>query len=207
MSMRIAGQTLVSNYGFDEDYLEAIIRNVEANRIKLVLIGLDPFLTDAIGIPFCKDSWSMLKNGSGYIVFVSILGNKNLEVRTDTPKSFVIKLLEEEGVILLNSSYALLKGLEDDEKDEAILDAYNFNKFCINKIENKKNIVFLGEQAYSNTAKGHFMESFGITYELSFHPAARSANRKKEKWMKYWGLTTSDDPSQSLRNTFNLTII
>ena len=182
VSMRIASQTLVSNYGFDEEYLEAIIRNVEANRIKLVLIGLDPFPTGAIGIPFCKASWSKLKKESGYRVFSSLTGSTDLEkdFANCTPKGKALELVNE-GIILLNSSYQLLN--KSCDKKLVKKQAFAFNKFIIDKASDEQ-VLCLGNKSWGITKSLYVTET---KLKHVKHPSARPKDRDSS-WQKYWNV-------------------
>ncbi|MCH7333858.1 hypothetical protein [Acinetobacter modestus] len=178
--LRKLGEELVRNEIFHNEYLDALVEIYENGNIKLLIIGLDPFPNDPIGIHFCKNSWAKMKNGSGYIVFNSILDLETHIELNDSPKDLVINLARE-GVILLNSSYRLLKNLKGEAKENAKKEGFEFNKLFIDKVIDQ-HVICLGK-GYTFTKK--YLKNNSKLIKV-YHPATYHFKRGNPLWKDYW---------------------
>src|SRR5690554_3297471 len=80
--------------------------------IKLVIVGKDPFPTDAIGIPFCKPNWAeqLKSNSSGFHVLNS-LGVISEDIEKIHPHPIdCFYHLANNGIVFLNLSYEFIGG-------------------------------------------------------------------------------------------------
>lgn len=164
----------------DKDYLNEILLAQKLGKIKLVVIGLDPFPTMATKIPFCKENWSDLKQDTGYRVFSSILDEGVLVGMSGTPKLKAIELAKQ-GIIFLNSSYLLLRTLKGLAREQAKSDAFNFNKHFIENTPAGA-VICMGK-AYTFTGK--YMSDKSVLTKV-FHAAAYPIHRSNRLWKNYW---------------------
>lgn len=164
----------------DKDYLETIKSILDSGKIRLVVIGMDPFPIDSIGIPFCKADWASLRRGTGFHVFSSLLDVDCFDECEPSPKKQAIALAKQ-GVILLNASYEILKKqTSPEEKRNCLAKGLKFNSEFV---EEAANVVCLGRVSF-NQLDRKFKNKKKI--QFAYHPAARGKSRAKPEWFNYW---------------------
>lgn len=179
-NLEAIASVLLNDSLLDEEYFKALKKAYEDDNIKLVLIGLDPFPKNAIGIPFCKAEWKDLKKGTGFRVFSSLLDVDNFSAWPITPKNQAIELAKN-GVIFLNSSYELLRDPNRKKGRQVFLDkGLAFNAMFLKKAQN---ILCLGVVSFN-----HVEDEFKLTKlkNFAYHPAARALQRADPKWKNFW---------------------
>ena len=170
-------------YGLDEEYKKIC---TDLKEIKLVIVGKDPFPTDAMGIPFCKEKWDMFqKNQSGIKVVESI--DKDYEKKKNMAPKAYFMYLAENGMVLLNASYYFLEGEKVSRKRhfEFVRKSLkiNFPFLC------KADHVFLCGDAYKMI--NWVVDGLSDKKHKVMHPSPQAYNSargkdKKQEWKKYW---------------------
>lgn len=154
------------------------------DKIILVIIGKDPFPTNATGIPFCKSEWKdqISKNSSGRVVLESLgITLENTEHIGKNPADLFMNLARN-GIVFLNISYDTITGKMQKIRDaKKRSNAIRTNKPIINKAEI---IILCGEAKKWNITK------HSNIIEL-IHPDPRNKiNRYKkvrQEWNETWG--------------------
>jgi len=168
------------------EYLENAEKN--AKNIKLVIIGQDPFPTDANGIPFCKNDLKNIKNTSGGYI-LKRLGIPSFDANDGI--STFYELLEK-GVLFLNLSNQLLKSedgkwLSRDRIDALLIESFNTNKIILSKLNASVLILRLGSQKkLSGFYKANYYKAYKDKYNMltKIHPSP--FNRNRDAWKKFW---------------------
>ena len=169
-------------YELDRDYVAKI---KQLQRIRLAIVGKDPYPRGACGIPFVKDTWHDLQgNSAGFCVFRSAFG-QDPRKGLGSPRDAAFLFLEG-GVVLLNASYYFLgeKAPIESLHRTYVADSYKVNGPILDDSE----LVRLCGAASK-------MISWVVgTMPLSFkrvpHPSMQSRNRlrneRKGEWDEWW---------------------
>jgi hypothetical protein len=167
-------------FDLDQEYLNGIKR---VGKLKLAIVGRDPYPNGALQIPFVKETWPELdKRSAGYNLFNSCLGGdfKNTFL---TPSCAAFKLLED-GIVLLNASYFYLE--KENIKPEKHFEFVNKSLDVNYPILLATDHILLCGDAYKMM---NWVIEFGsnIITEVP-HPALQSKNRSKDKsgWEQWW---------------------
>lgn len=153
--------------------------------LQLVIIGKDPFPSDATGIPFCKPTWEqqMAWNCSGLYVLLSLgLDLVSIQEIHPTPAS-LFESLRAEGIVFLNASYAYLgkKKITQSRHIQQLKAAHELNK---NIIQSASAVIYCGEASKIKWIDP--IERTGSHYVV--HPDVRNKNRRItfSRWHKWW---------------------
>ncbi len=158
-----------------ESYLEKV-QNVQ--RLKLVVVGQDPYSFGGNGIAFCKNSFEDLFDGncSGDYVLNSLGYTMDYAKQTyANPVDMFLDLLNK-GIAFINMSAEHLKSKEI----EYYRKFYDYNSVFLSKAEK---IVVLG----ISKSKLIFEELYSLEFkanEFLIHPSGK--NREDERWTRYW---------------------
>jgi uracil DNA glycosylase len=169
------------------DYLKNAENNAE--NIKIVLIGQDPYPSDANGIPFCKNDLKNIKNTSGGFIL------KRLGILSFDSNDGIATFhhLLEKGILFLNLSNQLLKTedgkwLNRELIDELLIDSFKSNENIISKLNPSVLILRLGSQKkLSGFFKSNYYKPNKDKYKILsiIHPSPFNKNR--ESWRNIWG--------------------
>lgn len=167
----------------DKRYLDACEKKM---NIKLCIVGRDPYPNNAIGIPFCKSSWSELKDKriAGYHIIKSFFGDFNFNNPLhETPRETFMELIDF-GVVFLNASYAFLNKeyLNKNKHNNFVRESFKINK----RIMEKSKIIFLTGDAFE-MIKWVSSDYIDKKYKVP-HPSlqGRNAMKDKDEWLTYW---------------------
>lgn len=167
-----------SHYPLPENYLK--IANA-ITRVKLVVVGKDPFPKAPTGIPFCKTSWAeqLKDNNSGYHVLKSVGVNLEYEKTNCNVPSDLFCNLARKGVVFLNCSYHFLDTRRLSQKDYIYVEkALPVNEPIIRKADN---VLLCGE------AKILEKKIIGVScFHKVVHPDIQNRKFRKDKWNFWW---------------------
>ena len=184
----------------------------ELSKIKILIIGKDPYPKGANGVAFCKNSWDELFEGKetlendgeqrccGQDVLYSLgFEEEKARAKFKSPIDLWLYMLEK-GVVMINIAHSILK------KDEFIYgqatEVYAETLFKANEemilqskelndpiIEKSDELFILGELA-TKCIFNHFYEEFkDKPREVLIHPSIRGKKGNKEKyheWSETW---------------------
>lgn len=170
----------------------------DQNQIRLIIMGKDPYPTNANGVPFCKPTWTeqLDSSYSGYHIFRSLgIESKSLETSFDNPIDYFI-FLSFRGIIFLNLSYSYIGGpIRRARHNAQLREGFNINRPFL---ETASNIILCGE-AKKNRWNGH---NYSNSIEV-VHPDIRNRNSRyqsiRENWLSNWS-------GNSIANRFDITI-
>jgi len=173
---------------------EAYLTEIEAQaKIKLVIMGKDPFPKGANGIPFCKNTWKEQLNptSSGFIVLNSLgITRRNLETEFKTPTDCFLYLTTK-GIVFLNLSYCFIGvgvSIRKHRHREELREGFKINEKFLKKADN---IVLCGE---ANKNRWNDFKNSKINEVV--HPA-RNRNspdpKIRERWQKSWSFNSLND--------------
>jgi hypothetical protein len=159
------------------EYLEKL-QSVE--RLKLVIVGQDPYLYGANGIAFCKDTFSELEHAKccGKDVLKSLgIDLVESKMRFENPVELFMGLLDQ-GIAFINVNHELFTVNSDVEQFKG----YN-NQF----LSKADKIVVLGLSA----AKTAFNQCYSEYRNVSFliHPSGRNQFSMPDQWNAVWAST------------------
>jgi len=152
-------------------------------KIKIVIMGKDPFPKDATQIPFCKPDWEKQnkKNSSGYIV-LKALGIKpdDEQLNYNTPQDLFFDLANK-GVVFLNLIYERVgRQIRKHQDGEKLYEGFKINKPILEKAYK---IILCGEakkNKWNNYKNKNIVEVP--------HPDIRNKHNQhiKEDWINIW---------------------
>lgn len=109
-------------FELDQDYID-FTKDIP---IKKIIVGIDPYPTGAMTIPFIKKDFKELNKSSAGLKIFSAFYDKD-EMKDSTPKEIAFDLLIKHNTLLLNASYTFVKG-KIKKKDTCYKEAYEVNK-------------------------------------------------------------------------------
>lgn len=124
------------------DFYKDNLRSI--STFNLVIVGKDPYVNDATGIPFCKPNWPAMRvipTPSGYHVFNSLgydSTGEEIDGQFCCPASLALRFLEDQRIAFLNVSYHFLDGKLDVENQDHLKyveDAYLTNQAVLERSE------------------------------------------------------------------------
>lgn len=171
------------------DYVESI----ELKRVRLVIMGKDPYPESATGIAFCKPDWPalMADNCSGRYVLQALGINLTVESASgQLPPHDLFKRLAQAGVVFLNASYSedVGKRFTKARKLDALREAYDLNKPIITAA---KTVIRCGEAFRMDWALDSKEEKRQFCDVV--HPDKRNSynSHTKVRWAQLWGTPSS----------------
>ncbi|WEV48099.1 hypothetical protein OZX61_07320 [Acinetobacter sp. ESL0695] len=128
----------------DANYFKKIL----SSNVKIIIFAQDPYFTEALAIPILlKKFTDTLKKDIGKLVFEDILCNKYTPKDGETSSNFAYRLLEEEGILFLNSKYWTVgrhyvecnesNSLNTSILKKVFLKSNNLSIYCIGKPASK----------------------------------------------------------------------
>lgn len=152
-------------------YLSEAIKH----KIKLIIIGQDPYPTGSNGIAFCKDTFKeMNKNCCGRYVLESVTGEKFdiIKEKYKTPSLLFDRLLYE-GVLFINLSNKIIKKLTKEELES--------------EINNCKSIINTHKKEFPKIVKcGKYCNDKFTNIDFAVHPVTINKNIRNKEWRNYW---------------------
>lgn len=155
----------------------------ESNAFGLVVMGKDPFPSDPIGIPFCKQTWALqlADKCSGLHVLQSLGTNlEEVQASYSQPKDYFLKLAIR-GIAFLNLSYHRVdKSIVLKDHKHILADAYEFNRPIL---ERAQQAILCGE-----ASKQRWNAPLSPTQYIAIHPDIRNRNnpRRIDAWNLWW---------------------
>lgn len=152
-------------------------------RIRLVIMGKDPYPSNPVGIPFCKETWKEQTKGncSGLFVLQSLsIDIDKSKAKYGSPKELFVALAGR-GVVFLNVSYHFIgKPISRNMHMAQLKGAAKVNDAYLKKA---RNIVLCGEARKCGW--------FGQVPENALsvvHPDIRNKNKssRRKQWMEWW---------------------
>lgn len=159
------------------EYLEKL---QSIDKLKLVIVGQDPYPVGANGIAFCKNTFAELVDFRccGKDVLFSLGVDLDQAIKDfSTPIDLFMYLLDE-GIAFINVNHELFTANSNVEKYKS----YN-NEF----LSKADKIVVLG----LSTAKTAFLEHYSNYSKASYliHPSGRNRNSMPDQWNRIWATT------------------
>ena len=159
------------------EYLEKL---QSIDKLKLVIVGQDPYPVGANGIAFCKNTFSELEDfrccGKDVLFSLGVDLDQSRQAFA-TPIDLFMYLLDE-GIAFINVNHELFTANSNVEKYKS----YN-NEF----LSKADKIVVLG----LSTAKTAFLEHYSNYSKVSYliHPSGRNRNSMPDQWNRIWATT------------------
>jgi len=155
----------------------------ETVRYGLVIMGKDPFPSDPIGIPFCKETWALQlsDNCSGLHVLQSLGTNlAEVQVLYSRPKDYFLELAIR-GIAFLNLSYHFVgKSIVLRDHRNILAEAYQLNRPIL---ERAQQAILCGE-----ASKQRWNVPLLPAQYIAIHPDIRNRNnwRRIDTWNSWW---------------------
>lgn len=170
-------------YQLHEPDAEYINRVMSLDRIRLAIVGQDPYPNGATSIPFVKTEWGQLSVVSaGHNVFRSALGADQMRQCKD-PRAAAFMLLDE-GIVLLNASYFYL----EERSKKCIILPFLRKSLDINLpvLQRSEYTLLCGDKTAEFMQR--VIEFDQGSFEAIPHPCkqSRNARRNKEEWDGWW---------------------
>lgn len=166
-----------------------------SSPLQLIVVGKDPFPTDATGIPFCKTTWEqqLAFNCSGQYVLRSLGVNLMEAQRAYLTPSALFEYLASIGILFLNASYTFIgQKIRKSKHWEHLYAAHLVNDPFI-RVANK--VIYCGE-----AQKIKWVTDIDTGWCV-VHPDVR--NRVNPRTSMRWSTVWNDN---ALRDTFGLRI-
>jgi hypothetical protein len=162
---------------FKNEYIEKL---QSIDKLKLVIVGQDPYPVGANGIAFCKNTYSELEDFRccGKDVLFSLgIDLEQAKNEFSSPIELFMHLLDQ-GIAFINVNHELFTANSNVEKYKG----YN-NQF----LSKANKIIVLG----LSTAKTAFLEHYSNYSNVDYfiHPSGRNKNSIPEQWKSIWGTT------------------
>ena len=173
---------------------------VRANKIKLIIVGQDPYPNDQNGIPFCKDELKNTRRGSLKIIMESFGDDiykfylSKTEIKGVYNGKEVFHELIDRGILFFNISHELLAGknkIPSTSIDENIKYFTDLNKELIK--DKKIRVIILSKTLGEEFQKvvGIKLKDKGIfnfTFEITTtHPSPINRRGNPKMWGDIWG--------------------
>lgn len=163
----------------DKKYQEII----NSSSIKRIIIGRDPYPSDPMGIPFCKNDWSLLDNKSAGLFILNTFHKINK--RQELIEHFYE--MARLGTIVLNASYFFMGGTYKKKLHQDFVQKSweQINKKLILNLNANGEILLCGD---SGIMMKDIIEKNNIRATIKYvsHPCLQSRNKNKDKWDKTW---------------------
>jgi uracil DNA glycosylase len=155
------------------------------DSIKILIVGQDPYPTNANGVAFCKNSYYELyqEDCSGGIVLRSMGIDKERarKISKKNPKNLFYELLSSAGICFINVFNKSYDELSVEEIRKSALETHNFNMPLINKA---KKIVLLGKGRTKSTFEEYYPDA---KYDIVFiHPSPKAKIGNESEWNDTW---------------------
>lgn len=156
------------------------------SRINILIVGQDPYPTNANGVAFCKNSYyeQFLEDCSGGRVLLALGITKEIArgMARKNPKNLFFRLLNDCGICFTNMIDVPMDQLSVEQVEAEIRKAQSRN-FPL--LQTSKLVVVLGK----GTAKRLFAEYYP-DYEPDLtliHPSLRARSGSEAEWDSTWG--------------------
>lgn len=152
--------------------------------LQLVIVGKDPFPHDPTGIPFCKRDWTeqWRHNCSGGHVLRALGVNQQAASHAYQHPCHLFFDLCKAGIVFLNASYTLLKGLSGEKRLACLDSAKSINLPIIGRA---KQVLYCGEAGSFYGQSGWSPNETAV-----IHPDIRNSwsrhSKVKEGWRACW---------------------
>ncbi len=158
---------------------------MEIDKIKVMIVGQDPYPTNSNGVAFCKDSYYELfqPDCSGGIVLNSmgISKERAREISRKNPKNLFYDLLDNFGICFINVFHKLYDSLSIEDVRSAAEEARLVN---LPLLEKSENIILLGKGKTKSTFERYYPE---ISYNhVLIHPSPKARTGNEAEWSETW---------------------
>ena len=161
----------------------------EIDKIKLLIMGQDPYPSGAIGVAFCKRSHDELyhENCSGGLVLTS-LGYPEMTAKEKfkDPMEMFIHLLGNKGICFLNLNNRYFESPDQSNFDNYLLEKsiQETRNINIEFVKKSEKIILLGRGKVKQFFQSYYNEF--KPYKILIHPSKKAKTSNEVEWLSTW---------------------